>query len=160
MFTLDDTYSLLSLASKVVHSLHSHYDQQRQTALTAGDEDSEAESVENLNDVELTLQELDPVCWKELADRRLQSTGGFTSWTATELTRRAELQTRITALLELGRIPKAFWVVPEAVKLWRKSRGAGGEDTKARKMEDAELDLLIFLSEKRERAELFRPVTI
>jgi hypothetical protein len=34
-------------------------------------------------------------------------------------------------------------VVPEAVKLWRESRGAGGEDTEA-KIEDAELDLLIF----------------
>jgi hypothetical protein len=86
--------------------------------------------------------------------------GGYTSWTATELTRRAELQTRITALLELGCIPKAFWVVPEAVKLWRQSRGAGGEDTKAREVEDAELDFLIFLSEKRERAELFRPVIV
>ena len=82
--------------------------------------------------------------------------GGFSSWTATELARRAELQTRTTALLELGRIPKAFWVVPEAVKLWRESRGAGGEDTKARETEDAELDFLIFLSEKQERAELFR----
>jgi hypothetical protein len=72
---LDGTHSLLLLASKVVHSLHSHYDQQYQTALTAGDEDSEVENVENLNDVELTLQELDPVYWKELVDRRLQSTG-------------------------------------------------------------------------------------
>ncbi|KAM6503392.1 hypothetical protein JOM56_000335 [Amanita muscaria] len=109
MMTLDGTHSLLSLASEVVHSLHS---------------------------------------------RR-----GFTSWTATELAHRAKLQTRITALLALGRIPKAFWVVPEAVKLWRKSRRAGGEDTKAM-TEDAELDLLIFLSENRERAELFRPVYV
>ena len=49
--------------------------------------------------------------------------------------------------------------MPEAVKLWRKSQRAGGEDTKA-EMEDANLDLLIFLSENRERAELFRPVTV
>ncbi|KAF8325529.1 hypothetical protein F5887DRAFT_1018708 [Amanita rubescens] len=145
--TLGGTDYLLSLASKVVQSLHSHYDQQLQTA---GDEDSEAEIAENLYDVELTLKELDPVCWKELVDKRLEST---------ELAHRANLQTRITALLALGRIPKAFWVVPEAVKLWRKSQRAGGEDTKA-KMEDANLDLLIFLSENRERAELFRPVTV
>ncbi len=50
-------------------------------------------------------------------------------------------------------------MVPEAVKLWRESRGAGREDTEV-KMEDAELDLLIFLSENRERAELFRPATV
>ena len=47
-------------------------------------------------------------------------------------------------------------MVPEAVKLWRESRG---EDTEA-KMEDAALDLLIFLSENRERAELFRLATV
>ena len=80
--------------------------------------------------------------------------GGFSSWTATELARRAELQTRTTALLELGRIPKAFWVVPEAVKLWRESWGAGGKDT------EAKLDLLIFLSDNQERAELFRLVIV
>jgi hypothetical protein len=67
----EGTHSLLSLASKAVGSLHLHYNQQWQTALTVGDEDSEAESVENVYDVELTLQELDPVCF---VDRRL-STG-------------------------------------------------------------------------------------
>ena len=46
--------------------------------------------------------------------------------------------------------------MPEAVKLWRKSRRAGGEDIKAM-TEDAELDLLIFLSENREKAESFHP---
>jgi hypothetical protein len=75
MMTLDGADSLLSLASKAVHLLHSHYEQRNQTAVTAGDEDSEVESVENLNDVELTLQELDPVYWKELVDKRLESTG-------------------------------------------------------------------------------------
>lgn len=72
LLTLGGTHYLLSLASKVVQSLHSHYDQQLQTA---GNEDSEAEIAENLYDVELTLKELDPVCWKELVDKRLESTG-------------------------------------------------------------------------------------
>lgn len=95
-------------------------------------------------------------CSKSLIN--LCPVGGYTSWTAAEFAHNAELQTRITALLELGSIPKAFCVVPEAVKLWRKSRGAGGED---RNVEDAELDLLIFLSEKwGQRADLFRPVTV
>ena len=67
--------SLLSLACQSVRLLHAHHTKQHQAALTTGDEDSEAESVENLTDVELTLQELDPVYWKELADERLQSTG-------------------------------------------------------------------------------------
>jgi hypothetical protein len=75
LLTLNGTQYLLSLASKVVHSLHSHYEQQCQMAVTAGDEDSEAEIVENLCDVELTLKELDPVCWKGLVDKRLESTG-------------------------------------------------------------------------------------
>lgn len=75
MMTLDDTHSLLSLASEVVYSLHSHYEQQYQTAVTAGDEDSEVDIVDNLNDVELTLQELDPVYWKGLVDKRLESAG-------------------------------------------------------------------------------------
>ena len=78
--TLDGTlrfpaHSLLSLASQAVRMLHAHHTQQYQTFLTAGNEDSEVESVENLTDVEITLKELDPVYWKELADRRLQSTG-------------------------------------------------------------------------------------
>ena len=38
--------------------------------------------------------------------------GGFTSWTATELARRAETEARVSVLLELDRVPKAFWVVP------------------------------------------------
>jgi hypothetical protein len=37
--------------------LHLHYEQQLQTAVTAGDEDSEADIVENLNNMEITLQE-------------------------------------------------------------------------------------------------------
>ena len=68
-------HSLLSLTLQVVCLLHAHHTQQHQKSLTAGDEDSEAESVENLTDMEITLQELDPVYWKELADRRLQITG-------------------------------------------------------------------------------------
>ena len=78
--TLDGTlrfpaHSLLSLASQTVRLLHEHYTQRHQTAVTAGDEASEDDSVQNLTDVEITLQELDPVYWKELADKRLQSTG-------------------------------------------------------------------------------------
>ena len=42
--------------------------------MATGDEDSEVEIVENLNDVELMLQELDPVYWKELIDKQLEST--------------------------------------------------------------------------------------
>jgi hypothetical protein len=60
----------------------------------------------------------------------------------------------MSVLLELSRIPKAFWVVPQAVKLWRESRGDGTE----KEGEDAQLDFLIFLSEKRERAGLFKLV--
>ena len=82
--------------------------------------------------------------------------GGFTSWTATDLARRAEPKTRMSILLELGRIPKASFVVPEAVKLWRESRGAGANNTENQENEDAQLDFLIFLSEKRGRAELFK----
>lgn len=65
---------LLSLASQTVRLLNAHYSQQYEIALTAGD-DSEVESVEALTDVQITLQQLDPVYWKELADKRLQSTG-------------------------------------------------------------------------------------
>ena len=85
--------------------------------------------------------------------------GGFTSWTATELAHRAEPKTRMSVLLELGRIPKASFVVPEAVKLWRESRGAGVNGTENQQNEDAQLDFLIFLSEKRGRAELFKVVS-
>ena len=85
--------------------------------------------------------------------------GGFTSWTATELARRAEPKARMSILLELNRIPKASFVVPEAVKLWWESRGAGVNDTEIQESEDAKLDFLVFLSEKRGRAELFKLVT-
>lgn len=49
-------------------------------------------------------------------------------------------------------------MVPEAVKLWRESRRPGGDSGEVNNAmtEDAELDLLIFLSENRERAELFQ----
>ena len=73
LLTLGGTQYLLSLASKAVHSLHSHYEQQCQMAMTAGDKDSEAAEI--LYDVELTLRKLDPICWKELVDKRLESTG-------------------------------------------------------------------------------------
>ena len=85
--------------------------------------------------------------------------GGFTSWTATELARRAEPEARMSVLLELSRIPKASYVVPQAVKLWRESRGAGVNGTENQESEDAQLDFLIFLSEKPGRAELFKLVT-
>ena len=49
-------------------------------------------------------------------------------------------------------------MVPQAVKLWRESRGAGVNVTQEKESEDAQLDLLIFLSEKRERAGLFELV--
>ena len=64
----------------------------------------------------------------------------------------------MSVLLELSRIPKAFFVVPEAVKLWRESRGAGVNGTENQEREDAQLDFLIFLSEKRGRADLFKLV--
>ena len=78
--TLDGTlrfpaHSLLSLASQTLRLLHAHHTQQHQASLAAGDEDSEVESVENLTDVEITLREIDPIYWKDLADRRLQTTG-------------------------------------------------------------------------------------
>ena len=73
LLTLGGTQYLLLLASKAVHSLHSHYEQQCQMAMTAGDKDSEAAEI--LYDVELTLRKLDPICWKELVDKRLESTG-------------------------------------------------------------------------------------
>lgn len=85
--------------------------------------------------------------------------GGYTTWTAAELARRSKPETRMSVLFELGRIPKAFWVVPDAVKLWRESRGAHMDGTENQRNEDAQLDLLIFLSEKRARAELFKLVT-
>ena len=85
--------------------------------------------------------------------------GGFTSWIATDLACRAEPEARMNVLLELGRILKTFWVVPQAVKLWRESRGAGVNSAENQENEDVQLDFLIFLSEKRERAELFKFVT-
>jgi len=156
--TLDSTlrfpaHSLLSLACQALRLLHAHYTQQYETALTAGDEDSEYENVQNIGDVEITLQDLDPVYF---ADTRLQS--GFTLWSATELARRAEPQARISALLELGRIPKACGVIPDAAKFWRESRAANVDVTEMEN-EDVQLDLLIFLSEKWERAGLFKLMT-
>ena len=85
--------------------------------------------------------------------------GGLTSWTATELARRAEPEARIRVLLELGRIPKSFSVVPQAVKFWRESRGAGMNGTENQEPESEQLDFLNFLSEKRGRVELFKLVT-
>lgn len=65
----------------------------------------------------------------------------------------------MSVLLELSRIPKASFVVPEAVKLWRESRGAGVNGAGNQENEDARLDFLNFLSEKWRRAKLFKLVT-
>lgn len=51
-------------------------------------------------------------------------------------------------------------MIPEAVKLWRESRGAGVNDTEQESAEEAQLDFLIFLSERRGRAGLFNLVTV
>jgi hypothetical protein len=178
-------HSLLSLASQIVRLLYAHYTQQYETA---ADEDSASECLWNLTDAHITLHLLDPVYWKELTDKRLENNGksllipylsrraifkikrlsnfdvgDFTPWTPAfnaEHTRIAEPQARMRALLqvELGRIPKAHLVMPEAVKLWRESRRAG-VDGPEMESEDAQLDFLIFLSEKWERAALFKFVT-
>lgn len=47
-------------------------------------------------------------------------------------------------------------MMPEAVKLWRESRGADAAAKGEKESEDAQLDLLIFLSEKRDGAGLFK----
>ena len=47
---------------------------------------------------------------------------------------------------------------PAAVNLWRGSRGTDVDGTEM-ESEDAQLDFLVFLSEKRERAGLFGFVT-
>lgn len=62
----------------------------------------------------------------------------------------------MTGLLMIGAVPKAFWTVPEAVKRYREARSASVAKVHAQaEDEDALLDLLIFLAEKRERAGLF-----
>lgn len=161
--TLESAQPLLALASNSVRLLHSHYTKGHEKALATGDEDAESEHVENLIDVEITLRELDPVYWKELADKRLQpgtsapywnvfdqlkpaTVGSFTSWSSEELARRADTKARITALLGLGSTPKAFWVVPEAVKHWREARVASL--AKDNESEDVQLDLLVFFERK------------
>ena len=65
----------------------------------------------------------------------------------------------MSVLLELSRILKASFVVPEAVKLWRESRRAGVNGTENQEREDAQLYFLVFLSEKRGRTELFKLVS-
>ena len=89
----------------------------------------------------------------------LDIVGGSTLWTAAKLARRAEPEVRMSFLLELSRIPEASFVVTQAVKLWRESRGAGVNGAENQESEDAQLDFLNFLSEKRGRAELFKLVT-
>lgn len=76
--TLDGTFrfpahSLLSLASQIVRLLHGHCIQQLEKCLY--DEDEYESTLENWNDVEITLQELDPVYWKEFDDRQRQLLG-------------------------------------------------------------------------------------
>ena len=98
----------------------------------------------------------------EIIDKHLSNfdVGGapWTSSESAEVAGLAEPQARMKAILELGRIPKVHLVIPEAVKLWRESREAGVDGTEIER-EDAQLDFLIFLSEKWERAGLFEFVT-
>lgn len=61
---------------------------------------------------------------------------------------------RITNLLALGTIPKAEYVLTEAVKRHREGREANTDRSEIEK-EDVLLDLLVFLAGKRERAALF-----
>jgi len=60
-------HSLLFLASHTLRLLHAHYTQQYEASLATGDDDSEGESADNLNDVDIMLP-----CLLEMTQKRLQ----------------------------------------------------------------------------------------
>lgn len=66
-------------------------------------------------------------------------------------------QQRISNLLAIGRVPKAEFVIADAVQKYREMRDTK-VDKDAVEKEDALLDLLVFLAGKRERAALFSVV--
>lgn len=66
-------------------------------------------------------------------------------------------QQRISNLLAIGRVPKAEFVIADAVQRYRETRDAKVDKDEAEK-EDVLLDLLVFLAGKRERAALFSVV--
>lgn len=68
---------------------------------------------------------------------------------------------RISNMFALGKVPKAEFVVPEAVQKHREARAASSSTDRTEgdiSREDVLLDLLIFLAGKRERAALFTVV--
>lgn len=67
------------------------------------------------------------------------------------------LETRYKELLGLGKIPKAFYVIPRAVEKFRREREVES-DPSSQEREDALLDLLIFLSSSRNQNLLFELV--
>lgn len=67
-------------------------------------------------------------------------------------------QQRITNLLAIGRVPKAEYVIAEAVQKYRETRDVKTDRNEVEK-EDVLLDFLVFLAGKRERASLFSVVT-
>lgn len=64
---------------------------------------------------------------------------------------------RVSNLFALGTIPKAEFVIAEAVQRCREAREASMDKSESAK-EDVLLDLLVFLASKRERAALFSVV--
>lgn len=64
---------------------------------------------------------------------------------------------RVSNLFALGTIPKAEFVIAEAVQRRREAREESMDRSEAAK-EDVLLDLLVFLASKRERAALFSVV--
>lgn len=154
-FTLDGqvrlpSSALLSVACICIRSLHSHYETRRRSCEAANDEDGEVNTTESLGDVEHTVRAIDPPFWQELLSRRLKPN---------DIPAQPEIdeRQRVSNLFALGTIPKAEFVIAEAVQRRREAREESMDRSEAAK-EDVLLDLLIFLASKRERAALFSVV--
>ncbi|EIM91322.1 uncharacterized protein STEHIDRAFT_152970 [Stereum hirsutum FP-91666 SS1] len=139
--------ALLSVACTCVRSLHSHYETRRRDFEAANNEDGDVDAVESLGDVEHTVREIDPAYWQELLSTRFKSSEIPAQRVVSE-------QQRISNLLAIGRVPKAEFVIAEAVQRHRETRD-GKVDKDAVEKEDVLLDFLVFLAGKRERAALF-----
>ena len=67
--------ALLTLACTSIRELHSHYTTELHEREAQNDDNGATEAVECLQDVELTVQRIDPDYWHELLSKRLDPKG-------------------------------------------------------------------------------------
>ncbi|PWN86922.1 hypothetical protein FA10DRAFT_289499 [Acaromyces ingoldii] len=128
----------LNLASSLVDALEKKLKAGHSAKEEADGEDAAQDLFEDYNDVCTTQHSIDPATWaanraKEGRKAELEETNATT-------------QQRLEQFLQLAFVPKAKYVIEDAIKLHKETRPERAEDAAQRRNEDALLDFISHLS--------------